>query len=308
MLLRPKTGLKDMYLALDPGTRSAGELPEGGRVRVANTLPGREHRRVPRAARRGHARVPPDPAERGRHGVRRQGHRGRHAATSRRRRRTCARSFKRFEPTARDGGRITRLLIERRQNIRRVIHNFQELSTALARRDDQLASLVDSANANFEAFAAEEGVAPRGAAPLPGRARPDRADAHEDERAGRRARPGARAAAPVRPRAGPRAPQDAAVLRARPRRSSATRSARSRATCSRRCATCARPPRTWQSSPRGSRARFGVLNRFFNMLAYDPPGAGKLVQLLGRAGPRTPAPRCSTSRTPTGRSGAASCS
>ena len=39
MLLRPKTGLKDMYLALDPGTPSAGELPEGGRVQVANTLP-----------------------------------------------------------------------------------------------------------------------------------------------------------------------------------------------------------------------------------------------------------------------------
>ena len=32
VLLRPKTGLKDMYLALDPGTRSAGELPEGGRL------------------------------------------------------------------------------------------------------------------------------------------------------------------------------------------------------------------------------------------------------------------------------------
>ena len=39
VLLRPKTGLKDMYLALDPGTKSARALPEGGRVRVANTLP-----------------------------------------------------------------------------------------------------------------------------------------------------------------------------------------------------------------------------------------------------------------------------
>ena len=39
ILLRPKTGLKDMFLALDPGTPDAGDLPEGGRVRVANTLP-----------------------------------------------------------------------------------------------------------------------------------------------------------------------------------------------------------------------------------------------------------------------------
>src|SRR6476620_10173649 len=39
VLLRPKTGLKDMYLALDPGTRDAGALPSGGTVPVANTLP-----------------------------------------------------------------------------------------------------------------------------------------------------------------------------------------------------------------------------------------------------------------------------
>ena len=38
ILLRPKTGLKDMFLALDPGTPNAGDLPEGGRVRVARTL------------------------------------------------------------------------------------------------------------------------------------------------------------------------------------------------------------------------------------------------------------------------------
>ena len=38
VLLRPKTGLKDMFLALDPGTPRAGKLPEGGEVRLANTL------------------------------------------------------------------------------------------------------------------------------------------------------------------------------------------------------------------------------------------------------------------------------
>ena len=39
ILLRPKTGLKDMILALDPGTPAAGEVPEGGRISVGNTLP-----------------------------------------------------------------------------------------------------------------------------------------------------------------------------------------------------------------------------------------------------------------------------
>ena len=41
-------------------------------------------------------------------------------------------TFKRFEPTARYGNKLTRLLARRRGNIRRVIHNFQEFSTALA--------------------------------------------------------------------------------------------------------------------------------------------------------------------------------
>ena len=29
VLLRPKTGLKDMYMALDPGNRRAGAAPRG---------------------------------------------------------------------------------------------------------------------------------------------------------------------------------------------------------------------------------------------------------------------------------------
>ena len=39
ILLRPKTGLKDMILQLDPGTKAAGDIEEGGSVSVANTLP-----------------------------------------------------------------------------------------------------------------------------------------------------------------------------------------------------------------------------------------------------------------------------
>jgi phospholipid/cholesterol/gamma-HCH transport system substrate-binding protein len=39
MLLRPKTGLKDMIVELDPGTKSAGALAEGGTIPVQNTAP-----------------------------------------------------------------------------------------------------------------------------------------------------------------------------------------------------------------------------------------------------------------------------
>ena len=152
VLLRPKTGLKDMILALDPGTRSAGELPEGGRVRVANTLPDVNADQVLAtldADTRDYLRILLDAGgtalsdESG-------GPEGQTAPQDLRE------TFKRFEPTARDGRRFTRLLAQRRTNLRRVIHNYQELVTELGTKDTQLAGLVDSSNANFEAFALEE--------------------------------------------------------------------------------------------------------------------------------------------------------
>jgi phospholipid/cholesterol/gamma-HCH transport system substrate-binding protein len=145
ILLRPKTGLKDMFLALDPGTKAAGELPEGGRVEVANTLSDVNADEV-LAQLDGDTRAY----------LRILLNDGGTAFEDDEAQPDLRETFKRFEPTARDSERFTRLLIERRQNIKRAIHSFQQLSTALAERDEQLAALVDSANANFEAFASEE--------------------------------------------------------------------------------------------------------------------------------------------------------
>jgi phospholipid/cholesterol/gamma-HCH transport system substrate-binding protein len=155
VLLSPKTGLKDMYLALDPGSEEAGELEEGGRVPVSNTLPDVNGDEILAALdddTRAYLRVLlnaggtafDDEAT------------GADQRFDQTAEQDLRETFKRFEPTARDGERITRLLVNRRRNIARVIHNFQELSSALADRDRQLAALVDSANANFEAFASEE--------------------------------------------------------------------------------------------------------------------------------------------------------
>ena len=68
VLLRPKTGLKDMYLALDPGTRKAGALPSGGTIPVSNTLPDVNPDEI-LAARHRYALVPRDPARCRRPGV-----------------------------------------------------------------------------------------------------------------------------------------------------------------------------------------------------------------------------------------------
>jgi phospholipid/cholesterol/gamma-HCH transport system substrate-binding protein len=150
ILLRPKTGLKDMYLSLDPGRRSSGQLHEGGRVRVANTLPDvnpdevlaeldTDTRAYLKILLNAGGQAFTDTAK----------HKQAPSADLRE-------SFKRFEPTSRDTARITRLLAQRRKNVSRVIHNFQELATEVGKKDDQLGRLVDSANANFQSFAAEE--------------------------------------------------------------------------------------------------------------------------------------------------------
>jgi phospholipid/cholesterol/gamma-HCH transport system substrate-binding protein len=153
ILLRPKTGLKDMILALDPGTKGAGEIKEGGRVRVGNNLPDvnpdevlgaldadtRDYLRILLNAG-GTAFRDTKPADTGQTPAQ-----------------DLREAFKRFEPTSRYSRQFTRGLSTRRRNIRHVIHNFQELSTELGRKDRQLADFVDSSNKNFEAFAAQEG-------------------------------------------------------------------------------------------------------------------------------------------------------
>jgi phospholipid/cholesterol/gamma-HCH transport system substrate-binding protein len=273
ILLRPKTGLKDMYLALDPGNRRSGELPEGGRVRVANTLPDvnsdeflaqldTDTRAYLQILLNAGGTTFDDEA----------------TGADQRYDQTAAQDlrevFKRFEPTARDGKKITRLLIARRQNIRRVIHNFQEFSTALAQRDDQLAALVDSANANFETFASEEASLRAALRLFPGALdqteqtlRKTSTLAAELGPALERLRPFARQLAPALRKTRPFFDETTPIIRdqIRPFARDVQPTVRDLRTATNDLAVV---------TPRLARS-FGVLNRFFNELAYDPPGAAR---------------------------------
>ena len=182
--------------------------------------------------------------------------------------------FKRFEPTARDGEKITRLLIARRQNIRHVIHNFQEFSTALATRDKQLAALVDSANANFETFASEEASLREALRLFPGALdqteqtlRKTSSLAAELGQALERLRPFARNLAPALRKTQPFFKETTPIIRdqIRPFARDVQPTVRDLRTATNDLAVV---------TPRLARS-FGVLNRFFNELAYDPPGAAR---------------------------------
>jgi phospholipid/cholesterol/gamma-HCH transport system substrate-binding protein len=270
VLLRPKTGLKDMFLALDPGTESAGEIPEGGRVRVANTLPDVNFDEILAQLdgdTRDYLRILINAGGTAFDDEKAGGTRFVQTAEQ-----DLREAFKRFEPTARDGERFTRLLIDRRRNIKRSIHNFQLLSTALARRDEQLASLVDSANANFEAFASEEDALRAALREFPGALSQTettlrKAGGLADELgpALERLRPFARELAPALRRTRPFFEETTPIIRdqIRPFARDVQPTVRDLRRASEDLAVV---------TPSLKRS-FQVLNRFFNTLAYNPPGA-----------------------------------
>jgi phospholipid/cholesterol/gamma-HCH transport system substrate-binding protein len=131
-----------MIVELDPGTRPAGALPEGGTIPIQNTAPDVNLDEVLSsldADTRTYLQILVNS------GGEAFGNKGYSA--------DLRETFKRFEPTNRDLAKITGLLSERRRNLRHVIHNFSLLTNELGKRDVQLASFVSSANKNFRALA-----------------------------------------------------------------------------------------------------------------------------------------------------------
>jgi phospholipid/cholesterol/gamma-HCH transport system substrate-binding protein len=154
VLLRPRTPLKDMYLELDPGSRSAGAIPPGGVVGTADTDPDVDVSQILASLDTdsrnylilllaggaqlfhdpGWTRTAPTPAA--------------VAALSG--------TLKRFEPLDRDTVTFASLLAQRNRNIRRAIHNLAIVANALGGVDSQLASLISSSDTNFSAIAAND--------------------------------------------------------------------------------------------------------------------------------------------------------
>lgn len=142
-LVRPKTGLNDMTIQLDPGTPEAGKAPDDWVIPVSQTAPNVNPDEI-------FAALDADTRD---YlvlllGGAAEGLRGRED--------DLANAFRRFEPTSRNILELTELLAERRQHIRRSIRNFRLVTEAIADKDDQLAELVDASNAVFQAFANQD--------------------------------------------------------------------------------------------------------------------------------------------------------
>ncbi|MEX0993425.1 MAG: hypothetical protein WDZ37_05450, partial [Solirubrobacterales bacterium] len=67
-----------------------------------------------------------------------------------------AATLKRFEPLNRDIAKASKLVAQRRRNVKSAVHNLQLLLTELGTKDEQLTELIDSSNAVFADFAEQD--------------------------------------------------------------------------------------------------------------------------------------------------------
>jgi phospholipid/cholesterol/gamma-HCH transport system substrate-binding protein len=153
-LLRPKTGLKDMFIELDPGTARAPLAKRGWTLPVGNTLPDVNPDEILAsldADTRDYLTLLVDGAG--------QGLKGRGD--------DLREVFRRFEPTHRDLARVNALVAQRHRNLSRLVHSLADLNDELAGKSDDLAALVSSSSAVFRSFASEQANVTRAVGDLP---------------------------------------------------------------------------------------------------------------------------------------------
>src|SRR3954463_3601222 len=141
-LLRPKTGLKDMFVELDPGTPRAQLAHPGWTLPISSTLPDVNPHEI-LAGLDADTRDHPRPLPRGAgQGLHRRGDDLRDV-------------LRRFEPTYRDLAAVNGEVRKRRADLRHLVWSLDRLNTTLGAKDDDLAQLVDSASRVFSTLADE---------------------------------------------------------------------------------------------------------------------------------------------------------
>ena len=156
-LLRPKTGLKDMFIELNPGSGSSPVAKAGYTIPVSQhaTPTSTSTRSSPRwtATRARYLNLLVNGAGQGL-----KGNGGNE----------LAQVLERFEPTHRDLARLNKAVAVRGTDLRQLVNSLQRLNTALATKQGQIVSLVDSSSKVFRAFASEDNNISRALVDLPG--------------------------------------------------------------------------------------------------------------------------------------------
>jgi phospholipid/cholesterol/gamma-HCH transport system substrate-binding protein len=154
-LLRPRTGLKDMFIELQPGSDDAPAAKAGYTIPISATAPDVNPDEILAeldADTRDYLKLLIGDAGRGLDG---------HGDDLRE-------VLRRFEPTHRDLARVNTAVATRRKNLRHLITSLNTLNGELAKRSDDLAGLVNSSSAVMNEFASEEANISAAVEELPG--------------------------------------------------------------------------------------------------------------------------------------------
>jgi phospholipid/cholesterol/gamma-HCH transport system substrate-binding protein len=257
-LLRPRTGLKDMFIELQPGSDRAPEAKAGYTIPISATAPDVNPDEILAeldSDTRDYLKLLIGDAGRGLQG-----------------RGTDLREVLRmFEPTHRDLARVSTAVATRRENLRHLITSLNTLNGELAKRSDDLAGLVDSSSAVMHSFASEEANVSAAVSALPSALRQTTDTMASVERyatirgpTAEKLRPAARALAPANEAVQPLAREVTPLLRndIRPFVREARPVARDLRPASRNLAAAAP----------GLTKTFAALNHFLNLAAYNPNG------------------------------------
>jgi phospholipid/cholesterol/gamma-HCH transport system substrate-binding protein len=258
-LLRPRTGLQDMTLEVDPG-RAEGSIEEGHTIPLANTAPNVNLDQI-LASLDGDTRAYLRLLLAG----------GAQALEGERSEQLSA-TLRRLEPTSRDLAAINGAIAERRANLRRVITNFKLLAERVGADDVQLAEFIDSQATVFGAFAESEASIRESLQNLPGALEETRGALDASEELSRelapaldRLLPSARAFGPAMRATQPFFEQTTGPIRDQIR--PFTREVDDSVTALRRAAG------PLEESSTGLDAGLTELNQLLNALTYNPPGA-----------------------------------
>lgn len=155
-LLRPKTGLKDMFVELQPGSKAAPIAKQGWTMPVANTLPDIDADEILASLdgdTRNYLQLLVNGAG--------QGLKGKGGTE-------LAQVFERFEPTHQDLARLNKAVAVRGADLRQLVNSLQRLNTALSHNQSQIVRLVDASSTVFRAFASQDSNISAAVRDLPG--------------------------------------------------------------------------------------------------------------------------------------------
>jgi phospholipid/cholesterol/gamma-HCH transport system substrate-binding protein len=155
-LLRPRTGLDDMFIELSPGPPGAPVAQSGYTIPVSNTMPVVNLDEI-LSSLDADSREYLDLLVNGAgQGLKNNGGN------------QLAQVLQRFQPTHQDLARLNGAIAVRGTNLQRLVNSLRRLNDALAAKQGQIVALIDSSATVFRAFASEDQNISRAVADLPG--------------------------------------------------------------------------------------------------------------------------------------------